>query len=359
MTHTRRAALALFAATLALPSASAHFVMLPGAGNSLDKSIYLGEAPVDEHANMPPHQGARYYAISLRENQTIHIRLERAPGAFQNGAAPQLAIVGAGMTARTRLPPGVEIPRNTTAILLPGTFRDAITYEYPAEIATSALLQLDFTAPRTGTYTLIVLAPDASGAYGLHIDEPTRYGLYSLLGITDSASTLHAWEGQGLLDDWGPTVAAVLLTVLLAYAVRRLASRRRGVFGGIVIVGAMLLANTTLGHLYQAWWHHARGMGWSIVSPSLVGASEGAALLLATVGVYALTTERPAWYARLAMPMIALGALLTWNGGEYGIAILALTSVIPAETPKPDRETAMKDEGARQIVQTTSPEDRT
>lgn len=312
------------------PRAGAHFVELPGAGNGLDRAIYLGETPADEHSTIPAHQGARCYSVSLHANQTTRIRLDRAPHAFEDGTAPQLAIAGPGIRTSTTLPPGISIPTNTSAIVLPGFMRDSTTYEFPQEIATSTLLQFDFTAPQTATYTLIILAPDASGAYGLHLDEPSRWSLYNLLGITDTAGALHTWEGQRFFDDWGPTFVAIPFGLVLAFAISRRMPRTRGVFGGICVIGALFLTNTTLHHFYQAWWHHRNGLPWAALRPSFVSGLEGLGLIIATFSVYTFSTARPSWL-RLLMPLVAAAALLTWNGGEYGVVVLALTSVIPGE----------------------------
>lgn len=326
--------LALILVLLA-PGASAHFVALPGAGNSLDRAIAL-PTPSEEHAHMPPHQGARYYLVSLDANQTLRIRLERAPTAFTDGQAPILAIAGPNLSSRGTLPPGVQIPPNTTAILYPTSLRPALQYEYPNEVLASPLLQLDFTAPQTATYTLIVLAPESSGAYGLHLDAYPRWSLATVLA-TENAANVHAVEGQTWIDDWLPTILAIPLTLALAWLATRLRPGKRSLFAGLCVLAAILLANTALAHLYQAWWHHRAGASWGLVQPSLVSGAEGLGLMLATLTLYATSGPRPHLLQRLAAPLLGVAALATWNGGEYGVILLPLLALVPGDAPAADK----------------------
>lgn len=322
---------ALLALILLSPTASAHVESLPGQGESLASAIWLAKPPAVQHDMIPQHGGIRYFTIDLQANETVRIRLARDPTSFTTEIPPSLAILGPGLAPRGFAPAFLEHPENATAQVTQGVFTPTMDYDPVAALATSTLVALDFTPPRTARYTIAVYDEDQGGGLVLEVGQFAPFGLYRTFGIPRDATELRSWEGQTWSHTSLPTALGIATGIGLAYRLTRARRDRVTGLAWFSLGAAILILASGASYAHQA--VHHRALGFATIMPT-AGLSAAHLLIAAALTWNGIREPAPprAW-ARIRAAALGAASLFLWGGFVWGPCIAIIASIMPEDKP--------------------------
>lgn len=318
-----------------LPSASAHAIPIPGEGNNLEKAILLQPSSPQLVHDELPHGGARYYTLYLAENQTIRLRLGRAPSSFTSDLPPGLAVLGEGLARRGPTPDFLQLPENGSAITHPGIRTGELEYDPVAALSWSRLVDEDFTAPKAGQYYLAVYSHEAAGSYRLQVDEHPTLGLYSWWAVPRLSTSQHQWEGQSKASTWGVNLVGFLVPVLLALARWRALPALQESWGWACIGAAAFTASSLFQYTAQAILHANLGVPLARLAPTLLLGVLGGIASVILVGVAVTTQRTPTRSQRVLLACVAVLCFLAWVGFVWGSFLSAVAAFAPDDKPGP------------------------
>lgn len=331
------ARLALFALLLLAPGANAHVEFLPGEGASLAEAIWLGpKPPAVEYRDLPQHGGIRYYSIDLEANQTVRIRLSRAPDSFATGIPPSLAILGPNLTARGFSPSFLEKPEGANAQVWQGVQNETIEYNPIEGVARSTLVDVELTPATSARYYFAIFDEDDGGNFALHVGERPLVSARSLFFTPREASELRTWEGQNFAHASLPTVLGTIGGGALALALTR--GRPKGALSTLSLFAlgaAVLFGASASSYAHQA--IHHRSLGLPTILPT-AGLAVANALVAGGLVIIALRSPKtPAPRTRIAVLSFGLVGFLAWGGFGWGPLAALAAALLPEEKP-PERE---------------------
>ena len=272
------------------------------------------------------HEGgeAQCYRFPLESGQRLYGSLQ-VPG--PGSPVPDLAIIGPGIAPSGALPPFVQVPPGSGAVVIEGEPPGTPSYEPFTPQPIYEVARFDLTVPRDGDYYVAVHGSEG-GKYSLAPGFQEEFTVDEWLLIPWSVIPIHLWEGQS------PACIFTPLVVVLAggLALVALYRRRRGLWpdlaGWLVqVAGLLYLGGAAMTGLQVV--HAVQRTGWEpgvvltlalIAGPLLLGAC---AVLLG-----ARSSAGPSTWRGLAAIAIGLLGLVLWAGLLVGPVLAVAGGVL-------------------------------
>ena len=338
--HQGTAALCLLCAAMLAACAgiaSAHAPMSVGSNEDpANATVFLEpEKSYVLYTELPGDDHAQYYRFPLKAGQRLYGSLQ-VPG--PGSLIPDLAIIGPGIAPSDTVPPFVEVPDGSGAMIIRGEPPGAPPYEPFTPQAIHEVGRFDLTVPTDGDYYLAVFGPGGA-RYSLAPGYVEEFTVDEWLLIPWSVVSIHLWEGQSFAYIFAPLVVVVLGGLALFVLQRRRWGPWPDLPGRLILVAGLLyLGGAAMTGLQVV--HAVQRAGWDsgvvltlafIAGPVLLGAY---AVLL---GVRA--PAAPSVWRGAAMIGIGLLGLALWAGLLAGPVlavaggVLALAGYAAAKGP--------------------------
>jgi hypothetical protein len=242
-----------------------------------------------------------------------------------DSAVPDLVIIGPALASSGDVPPSVEVPAGSGALLVRGKKPGKPSYEpfTPQPIYEAA--RFNVTAPENGDYYLAVLGPGGA-RYSLAPGFKEEFTAAEWLLIPWSVIAIHLWEGQSPSVVVAPLVMVVTGGLVLAVLYRRTEGRARDPVPWLILVAGLLYLGG------------AAMTGLQLVHAVLrTGYAPGVLLTLAfmagpvILGILAVRAglrspaPAPSWMSGMAVAVMGILGLLLWAGLLAG-PLLALAA---------------------------------
>jgi hypothetical protein len=268
-----RAAVTLaLAASLLVPTAVAHVIILPGPGDSASDPTDLVSAPARAFDHLASPGGFHYYAITLRAGESERVRLFAQPDAYPENtfASEYRPSVVVGASGWPNLGPQhqfVTFPAGYGAQSHESFQNESFADDrFPFRGLLRVSFELDANA--TGRYFLVVYSGEFGGNYALWVEPASGSPLQDRMEVPLERPAAWAWGG---VSPQTPIVAGVVAVLLGAVP---LVSRRSLIWGSVprsLAAGAALVFAASFGARVVANLRLASSIGaWLATSPELI-----------------------------------------------------------------------------------------
>jgi hypothetical protein len=176
-----------------------------------------------------------YYSFEATAGERIRFMLNVPIPEGNRGFSPGLVLMGPNVTNQGTHPTGLEIPVGAGVMVVEASPLEA-EYEGFTPLSQYTTVNLNMSAPSTGTYYIAVYEETSGGRYAFVTGYVEAYDLFSWIMVPLMAMTIIAWAGQSILF--------ILLLILLPLlcGLMFLAVRRRSTFSkekALTLVGTM------------------------------------------------------------------------------------------------------------------------
>ncbi len=268
---------------------------------------------------------AQYYRFPLKKGQVLYGSLQ-VPG--PDSAVPDLVIIGPGIDPSGNVPPSIDVPSGSGAMLVQGKEPQKPSYEpfTPQPIYEAA--RFNVTVPETGDYYIAVAGPGGA-YYSLAPGFREEFTAAEWLLIPWSVISIHLWEGQSPAVIFAPLVIVVAGGLVLVVLYRKKQDLVRDPILWLILVAGLLYLGG------------AAMTGLQIVHTVLrTGYSPGVLLTLIflagpfILGIFAVRAgiqspgPDPSLMSGIAMALIGILGLLLWAGLIIGPVLALAGSVV-------------------------------
>ncbi|MGY5853650.1 MAG: hypothetical protein RTU92_08810 [Candidatus Thorarchaeota archaeon] len=269
-----------------------------------------------------------YYSFEATEGGRIRFMLNVPIPEGDRGFTPGLVLMGPNVTDQGTHPAGLEIPVSAGVMVIEASPLEA-EYEGFTPLSQYTAVDLNMSAPSTGTYYIAVYEGTTGGRYAFVTGYVEAYSLLGWIMVPFMAITIIMWSGQNLLFILLPMLLPLILGLFfLAARHRSVFSRERaltllGTMGGLLILGSSLsfFTQMTLGLLQAPY-------NWTVIM-SIIFATIPLLLGLAVLQ----TVHFEGWEIKRGkkIVLIVLGIIspFVWAGFYLGPILVVIAGLVP------------------------------
>ncbi|MFW9834071.1 MAG: hypothetical protein ACFFEK_08765 [Candidatus Thorarchaeota archaeon] len=269
-----------------------------------------------------------YYSFEATEGERVRFMLNIPIPEGDRGFTPGLVLMGPNVTDQGTHPSGLEVPVGAgVMVFTPGVLEPE--YEGFTPLSQYTTVDLNMSAPSTGTFYVGVYSESASGRYALVTGYVEAYGLFQWVTVPSMAITIIMWSGQSLLFILLLMFLPLILgLVFLAVRHKSLLSKERaltliGTMGGLLFLGSSFsfFVQMILSLLIAPY-------NWTVIV-SIVFAT--IPLLLGLAVIQILRSEDWATKRRMKISLIFIAILapFVWAGLYIGPLFVLIAGVAP------------------------------
>jgi hypothetical protein len=197
--------------------------------SSPEKSFVLYTA-LDEQGE------AQYYRFPMQEGQVLYGSLQ-IPG--PDAAIPDLLIIGPGINSSGNLPPFLEVPAGSGAMLVQANPPGKPAYEPFSPQPIYEVARFNITVPQNGDYYIVVVGPGGA-KYSLAPGFREEFTASEWLLVPISVISIHIWEGQAPVVIVAPGIIVVVGGLVLAVLYGKKQGLMRDPVSWIILVAGLL-----------------------------------------------------------------------------------------------------------------------
>ena len=269
-----------------------------------------------------------YYYFEATEGERIRFMLNVPIPEGDRGFTPGLVLMGPSVTDQGTHPTGLDVPVGAGVMVIPASPLEA-EYEGFTPLSQYMVVDLNMSAPATGTYYIAVYEGVTTGRYAFVTGYVEAYNILQWITVPSMAITIIMWSGQHLLLILLP----MLLPLILGLAL--LAKRNRGAFSkenALTLIGTMgglLFLGSSLSFFYQMILSLLRAAyNWTAIL-SVVFATIPLILGLAVLQI----VKSEDWERKrsLKISLIVLGVIapFVWTGLYLGPVLVIAAGLVP------------------------------
>jgi hypothetical protein len=316
-------------AFLMVVSAEAHIPMSPVPGTSLETAVeivdpwkswfYYSTLDVDE-----PH----YYKFEAETGERVRLMLNIPLPEGDRGFNPVMALMGPGLTSNGSLPGFVEVPPGAGVLILQP---ESLIPEYEGFTPLSQYITVDLniSAPGTGTFYVSVYSESEAGRYALVTGYVEAYDLVQWITVPFMAITILEWSGQSILLILLPMLLPLVIGLLIIFRRRPSLFSREEVPALLGTTAALLFLGSGFSFFVQmAYALVGAPPNWTIAATFIFGSIP---LVLGLAALRLVRTANAPFKTRTKATIVVVGviALFTWAGMVLGPAMLIVAALLP------------------------------
>ena len=269
-----------------------------------------------------------YYTFEAAEGERIRFMLNVPIPEGGRGFTPGLVLMGLNITDQGTHPTGLEVPTDVGVLVIAPSPLKA-EYEGFSPLSQYTTVDLNMSAPVTGTYYIGVYEEISGGRYALVTGYVEAYDLISWILVPVMAMTIITWTGQSIL--FLLLLLLLPLTIGLVFLVMRHRSvfKRERIAALFGIMGGLLLLGSSFSFFIQMLISLLQApYNWTVIV-SLVFA-----LLPLVLGSVVLRTVRAEnWESKrstkVTLVVVGLLAPFVWAGFYVGPLLVILAGLVP------------------------------
>jgi hypothetical protein len=275
-----------------------------------------------------------YYSFEATAGERIRFMLNVPIPEGDRGFSPNMVLMGPGVSDQGTPPGFLEIPGGVGVMVLEADTLEA-EYEGFTPLSQYTTVDLNMSAPTTGTYYIAVYEDGAGGRYALVTGYVEAYSVFEWIIVPSMAMTIIMWSGQNIWFILLPMLLPLMVGMIyLAGLNRDLFTKVKlaslvGIMGGLLFLGSSMsfFLQMTLALLQAPY-------NWTVIL-SIVFAT-----IPLILGVAVLrTVSREDWMnqrtKKIVMIAVGLVALFTWTGLYMGPLLVIVAGLIPSTRTDP------------------------
>ena len=318
-------------------------------------SLIIATMPVSAHAPLGPGENGNLASATLipdplksyvvyghlhEAGEAAYFRMEMARGERLllavnvnrgDSPVPDLIVMGPGITSSGTVPPSIEVPMGSGALVIRGTPPAKGEYEPFSPSVIYEVASFTTTIEKPGTYYAAVTSDTGEVDYSFVVGYKEQFTAAEWLFIPFSLIGIYLWEGQPPWAVAAPYAIVLLLGIGILAWQQRTAGTKRYARLWIASICGLLYLGSGLGKVVQMFWVF-----------SFTGYSpEGSITLIFAaipilLGIWALWLGRPELPAttgwRISLGIIGGLGLVAWAGLLIGPVLALIAAVLPEES---------------------------
>lgn len=271
---------------------------------------------------------AHYYKLDAQANERIRFMLNVPIPEGNRGFNPMFILMGPGIINQGTPPASVEIPSGVgVTVIEPSALEPE--YEGFTPMSQYMTINLNMSAPETGTYYVAIFDGTTGGRYALVTGYAEAYTLVGWLVVPLDVLTLLQWSGQNLIIILLPTFIPLFLGLTFLFVKHRSVFTKNklpsllGTLGGFMFLGSSLSFFSQMGYaLTQA------PANWTVLA-SVIFATLPLILGIVVIRI----VHRENWIQKraniLTLVIISLIAPFVWAGLYIGPTMVIIAGLLP------------------------------
>ncbi len=272
-----------------------------------------------------------YYSFEVTAGERIRFMLNVPIPEGDSGFTPNLVLMGPGVTNQGTPPVSLEIPVGAGVMVIEASPLEA-EYEGFTPLSQYTTVDLNMSAPATGTYHIAIYEETTSGRYALITGYVEAYSVLQWIMVPSMAITIIMWSGQSLLFILLLMLLPLILGLVFIAVRHRTAFRKEraltliGTMGGLLFLGSSFsfFSQMTLALLTAPY-------NWTVIVSILFIT---APLILGVAVIRIVHTE--GWESQRSkkIALIVLGIIspFVWAGLYLGPILVIVAGLAPTST---------------------------
>jgi len=277
-----------------------------------------------------------YYSFKMDKGERIVLGLTVPVEQGKQGFAPDLILMGPGLSNEGKAPTNLEVPKGYGVKVFSGNLSNGPEYEEFTPSAFYTLTSPDIIAPENGTYYVVVNSGYEGGNYGVVIGYKEVFTLMEWVSIPLNQLRVYLWEGQSLVMILSPLVITLIIGIYVLYSKRKVNSgfypaKISGVFSGLFFLG------TGLSFLFQMLISLSKSEYTSAVYITMI---LGLASIVLGFLALRLSFKNKGYNEKsikrsLYFLCLGIAGLLLWAGWFIGPLLAFVTAFLPTKSKEP------------------------
>lgn len=303
-----------------------------GINESIDSATDIPDATKSWalYAELSSDGDPQYYTFNITVGERILVSLLKSTRADESDFLPMFAVLGPELASQGELPSEVSVPEGYSWQVVSSGVADP-TYEPFSPSSYYDLSEVDFDAPSTGQYYVVVYENSSSpsgGHYGLAIGSRESYTLAEWVLLPLNLLDIYVWSGQTLPVILSPMLVTVIVgLVLVGWRLNR-QGRARSIFSWVGAIAGLILIGSGANTLLQMLIANYGEFGGVEILVTLVFVVVPIVLGLIALRV-SLRTEPISFRHRVYFVFIGVVALFVLAGLLVGPVLAIVSSFMP------------------------------
>ncbi|MGB9175841.1 MAG: hypothetical protein WCB46_03790 [Methanoregula sp.] len=217
---------------------SAHAPLGVGSNEDIANATFISnpEKSIVIYTELHESNETQYYLFPMQKGQILYGSLQ-VPG--PGSKVPDLVIIGPGIESSGTVPPFIEVPDGSGAMVIPGRPPGNPDYEPFTPQPIYEVARFNVTVPGDGDY-YIAIAGSESGKYSLAPGFLEEFTAREWLLIPYSVVAIHLWEGQSFATIIAPLILVMIGGIALIVLYPGLGYVRRDPVAWLILISGLL-----------------------------------------------------------------------------------------------------------------------
>jgi len=271
---------------------------------------------------------AHYYKFDASTDERIRFMLNIPIFEGERGFTPTFILMGPGIPDQGTPDASIEIPSGAGVMVIePSTLEPE--YEGFTPLSQYMLVDLNMSAPETGTYYIAVYHDSLGGRYALVTGYVEAYTIVGWITVPLDVMILLQWTGQNLFFILLPTFIPLLFGLIFLFSRHRSVFTKNRILGLLGTLGGLMFLGSALSFSTQMIYALTQApANWTII-PSLIFI-----LLPLLLGILTLRIvhNENYWEKRnnlFILVLLGLVAPFVWAGLYIGPILVMSSGLIP------------------------------
>jgi hypothetical protein len=269
-----------------------------------------------------------YYSFEATEGERIRFKLNVPIPEGDRGFTPGLVLMGSNVTDQGTHPSGLEVPEGAgVMVFTPGVLEPE--YEGFTPLSQYTTVDLNMSAPSTGTFYIGVYSESTGGRYALVTGYVEAYDLFQWIAVPSMAITIIIWSGQNVL------FILLLMFLPLILGLVFLAVNHKSVFGKeqvltlIGTMGGLMFLGSSFSFFAQMILSLlCAPYNWTVIV-SIVFATIPLILGLAVIRIVRSEDWEVKRSMKITLVLIGVVAPFVWAGLYIGPLLVLIAGIVP------------------------------
>ncbi len=269
-----------------------------------------------------------YYTFEATASERIRFMLNVPIPEGDQGFSPGLVLMGPGVADQGTHPTGIEIPVGAGIMVIEASALEA-EYEGFTPLSQYTTVDLNMSAPSTGTYYIAVYEETTSGRYAFVTGYVEAYTVLEWVLVPSMAITILMWSGQNLLFILLPMLLPLILGLIFLVVRHRSSFNKERALSLIGTIGGLFFLGSSLSFFTQMVFGLLKApYNWTVIV-SLLFATIPLILGLAVIQLVHGEDWMNQRGKKIALIVLGIIAPFVWAGLYVGPILVIVAGLVP------------------------------